>query len=128
MIKVCRGLVVIDDSSVIIRLAHLTLQDYLAERYKPDIEKIQKDICLTCITYLSFDVFAARPCSDWEAMEDRKKEHVFLDYAGRQLRAHLLELKEKDVFSEEIFGLTVSREISENFLQIHFVRRGKPYT
>jgi len=61
-------------------------------------------------------------------MEDRKKEHVFLDYAGRQLRAHLLELKEKDVFSEEIFGLTVSREISENFLQIHFVRRGKPYT
>ena len=120
LIKVCRGLVVIEDSSRIIRLAHLTLQDYLAERYKPGIEKIQKDICLTCITYLSFDAFKDGPCPNHKSLRDRKKAHVFLDYAGSQLTTHLLELKEKDAFSEEIFNLAISKEISESFLQIHF--------
>jgi len=41
------------------------------------------------------------PCMDWKSLGDRKQAHVFLDYAGRQLAAHLLELNEKDVLSEE---------------------------
>ena len=40
LIEVCRGLVVIDNNSSIIHLAHLTLQDYLAKTL-PDLEEMK---------------------------------------------------------------------------------------
>jgi ankyrin repeat protein len=119
LIEVCRGLVVIDDNSSIIHLAHLTLQDYLTKSL-PDIEEMKKEMCLACITYLSFDVFKEGPCSDYTSFGDRRKTHAFLDYAGHQLIAHLREFNEKDIFSEEILRFAMSREIRGSYLQIHF--------
>ena len=117
--EVCRGLVVIDDNSCIIRLAHLTLQDYLTRKL-PDIYEMKKEICLACITYLSFDAFKEGPCRNRRSLADRTRTHQFLYYAAHQLSAHLHELNEGAIFSEEIRRLVASRESSESYLQVLF--------
>ena len=58
---VCAGLIVVDQESQIVRLAHYTTQEYFESQKDVLFLEEQKLLATTCLTYLSFDVF-----SDWQ--------------------------------------------------------------
>ena len=58
---ICAGLVVVDRESQIIRLAHYTTQEYFDNQKDVLFLDGQKLLAMTCLTYLSFDVF-----SNWQ--------------------------------------------------------------
>jgi Ankyrin repeats (3 copies)/Ankyrin repeat len=120
LVSVCRGLVVVDNN--IIRLAHPTLQDYLAISLCDGISAIQEEICLVCLTYLSFDAFQQGPCSDQESFKGRMQKHAFLEYAVRCLRAHLQDLSGRYIPSYLILRLANSKNALESYLQVWFSR------
>jgi hypothetical protein len=55
--SVCAGLVTIDEESNIVRLVHLTTQEYFKRTWISWFFNAQKDITITCVTFLSFDAF-----------------------------------------------------------------------
>lgn len=57
MVSVCGGLVTVDEESKIIRLVHYTTQEYLERTREKWFGDAHRDLAITCLTYLSFDVF-----------------------------------------------------------------------
>jgi hypothetical protein len=75
--SLCAGLVVIDRESKIIHLVHFTTQQYFERIQKVRFQEAQANIAMTCLTYLSFDVFAGGPCLSDEGMSSRLLENPF---------------------------------------------------
>ena len=89
LLNISAGLIRIDQKSGTIRLVHYTLQEYLerhSEKLIPDPDFM---IARTCLTYLSFDIFASGPCSSSEALEQRLQQYRFLDYASHNWGHHI---------------------------------------
>jgi ankyrin repeat protein len=88
VVSVCAGLVIVDKESDIIRLAHYTAQDYFERTQMSSFPNAQRDIAATCVTYLSFDVFAAGFCPTDEEFEARLRLYPLYDYAARNWGDH----------------------------------------
>lgn len=72
--SVCAGLVTVDENNNIIRLVHNTAQEYFERtkfRWFPNAEAVMS---MTCITYISFDVFG----------QDFPQEKWYYYYGGEQ--------------------------------------------
>ena len=82
MVSVCAGLVTVDEGDII-RLAHYTMQDYFERTQISWFPNAQTDIAMTCVTYLSFDVFAAGFCPTDEEFEARLRLYPLYDYAAQ---------------------------------------------
>jgi ankyrin repeat protein len=88
LLSVCAGLVVVDQESAVIRLVHYTTQEYferVIDTWNPDAPL---QIALTCLTYLSYDVFRTGSCSSDEDFEERLQENKFLHYAAKHWSEH----------------------------------------
>ena len=88
MISVCAGLVTLDEESDIIRLVHHTTQEYFERTWTSWFPNVQKDIAITCVTYLSFDAFEAGFCQTDEDFEARLQLNPLYDYAARNWGYH----------------------------------------
>src|ERR1700722_12363509 len=88
MVSVCAGLVTIDAETAIIRLAHYTMQDYFERTQMSWFPDAQRDIAATCVTYLSFDIFATGFCPTDEEFEVRLLSYPLYDYAARNWGNH----------------------------------------
>ncbi|EWZ30352.1 hypothetical protein FOZG_15843 [Fusarium oxysporum Fo47] len=62
IVQVCIGLVTIDESDGIIRLAHYTTQEYFEKTQTTWFPKADSYITTTCVTYLSFRAFKSGYC------------------------------------------------------------------
>ena len=78
---VCAGLIVVDQESQIVRLAHYTTQEYFESQKSVLFLEEQKLLATTCLTYLSFDVF-----SGWQLAKDTLSQ--WLSKPPSFLRAH----------------------------------------
>jgi hypothetical protein len=77
MLSSCAGLVVIDSN--IIRLVHYATQEYFQRYGLKSFEYIQRDIITTtCLTYLSYDVFAEGYMEDWKRLQYRLQHNIDL--------------------------------------------------
>jgi hypothetical protein len=76
-------LVVTDQKSNIIRLAHYTAQEYFERTGVTWFPEAQKDIAMTCLHYLSFDAFLDGYCSSDKLFEARLQQNPLFDYAAR---------------------------------------------
>lgn len=86
---VISGLVVIDESTNKVRLAHYSIVEYLENR-KELLGDSELLIATACLTYLSFDVFTdLGPTRSWSERCARIKKYPFSDYAAVHLRSHL---------------------------------------
>jgi ankyrin repeat protein len=88
LLSVCAGLVVVDQESAVIRLVHYTTQEYferVIDTWNPDAPL---QIALTCLTYLSYDVFRTGSCSSNKDFEERLQENKFLYYAAKHWSEH----------------------------------------
>jgi hypothetical protein len=86
----CAGLVLINSESRVIGFAHPTVKEYLDDdevRTKL-FPNAQKDIALTCVTYLSFDAFETGFCATDKEFDARLQLNPLYDYAARYWGHH----------------------------------------
>jgi hypothetical protein len=88
IVSICAGLVNVNEKSDIIRLVHYTTQEYFERTQKNWFPDAETDIAETCVTYLSFDVFAAGSCPTDDEFEARLKSYALYDYAARNWGHH----------------------------------------
>ena len=103
--SVCAGLLAIDEESNIIRLVHYTTEEYFGRIRLSWMPNGDSDIAITCLTYLSFDIFGAgsdsadtdlpgrssetsRADSYYWEFEDVFSSNPFLDCAVYQWGSH----------------------------------------
>ena len=82
MISVCAGLATVDAESEIVRLVHYTTQEYFERTQSQWFPRAESEMAITCVTYLSFDVFESGFCQtdhefnvrlqSYKLYEDRK--------------------------------------------------------
>lgn len=87
LIEVCGGLVVTDNQTGSIRLAHYTVQEYLLKKSSL-ILKPEAELAIACVTYLSFDVFSGT------SFEPRQ----FFQYSSEMALSHLRSSDQKLTF------------------------------
>ncbi|KAJ9204753.1 hypothetical protein DTO166G4_7855 [Paecilomyces variotii] len=84
--SLCAGLVVFDQRSGIIRLAHYTTKEYLIDH--PDLQNSETEITQTCITYLSFSCFSSGRSSSTYDYTFRQKEYPLHHYSAQNWALH----------------------------------------
>ncbi|OAG07431.1 ankyrin repeat protein, partial [Paraphaeosphaeria sporulosa] len=89
LLSVCAGLVVIDKESAIVRLVHYTTQEYFKRISETWYSGAALHIALTCLTFLSFDLFKTGSCFFDEEFEERLEESKLLDYAAKYWGKHI---------------------------------------
>lgn len=86
MLSSCLGLVTVDKESNIIRLVHYTTQEYFQRTSLENFPDVQRDtVAASCLTYLSFDVFAEGDCLTDEILI---QQYPFFDYAAQNWAHH----------------------------------------
>ena len=93
MVSFCAGLVIVDLESNIIRLVHYTTQEYLKRILATWIPDAPTSIAITCLTYLSFKIFASGCSPNDREFEDRLAQNVFLGYAASHWANHAHEVQ-----------------------------------
>ncbi|KAL2816405.1 ankyrin repeat-containing domain protein [Aspergillus cavernicola] len=82
----CAGLLFWDRETDVIRLVHYTFQDFLrSEQILPNAER---DITITCITYLSLHSFSMGRCSNNEEYKMRQKYYPLHNYCTKHWGFH----------------------------------------
>jgi len=80
IIAVCQSLIICDPQSEVVRFSHLTVQEFLAERYRDKLLP-RSELAKVCLTYLTFDVFAEGACLNEESFDLRTKTYQCYDHA-----------------------------------------------
>ncbi len=88
IVSVCAGLAIVDEESNIIRLVHYTTQEYFERTQMSWFPNAQRDIAMTCVTYLSLDCFETGFCPTDEELEERLQLNPLYDYAARNWGHH----------------------------------------
>jgi ankyrin repeat protein/GPI inositol-deacylase-like protein len=87
MVSSCAGLITVDSN--IVRLVHYTTQEYFQHRGLKSFEDVQRDIIATsCLTYLSYDVFA-EGCLTRSDLRSRLQQNAFFEYAAQNWAYHI---------------------------------------
>ncbi|KAH0551528.1 hypothetical protein GP486_007254, partial [Trichoglossum hirsutum] len=92
--SVCAGLIVVDKNSDTVRLVHYTTQKYFEQMSV--FRNADRDIMVTCVTYLLFDTFATGLCPTDEEFEVRLQLNPLYDYAARNWGYHALTVSTED--------------------------------
>jgi Ankyrin repeats (3 copies) len=88
MVSSCAGLVSVDGN--IVRLVHYTTQEYFQRWGLKIFEDIQRDIiAISCLTYLSYDVFADGYLTSGRDLEFRLQKNPFFKYAAHNWAYHV---------------------------------------
>jgi ankyrin repeat protein len=115
--RVCRGLVVVNESNSIIQLAHRTLQDYLISLYATNTGAIHNTICSACLTYLSFDVFWTGPCATPNEFRQRRTKYAFQQYAVGHLGYHFFWSSRRGALRERMYQFITCRPLVQSYAQ-----------
>jgi len=82
LVQYCHGLVVIDESTGIMRFSHFTVKEFLNTHYQEHL--LSKIECgRVCLTYLAFNVFENGPCPSLIEYKNRLSEYRFGGYASQ---------------------------------------------
>ena len=87
MVSLCAGLVVIDQEGIV-RFVHYTTQQYFERIREHRYPHAQQDMLRTCVTYLSFDVFADSCRDIKKGIESQLEENILLRYATQNWGSH----------------------------------------
>ncbi|SCO92820.1 related to ankyrin [Fusarium oxysporum] len=88
MVKVCVGLVTIDEEDGIIRLVHYTTQEYFEKTRVTWFPKAENNITTTCVTYLNFQIFKSGICPTVKEFEERLRMNPLYHYASQNWGFH----------------------------------------
>jgi ankyrin repeat protein len=124
LLSICAGLIVIDSESNHFRLVHYTAQKYFEGVRAELFPDAQADIAGTCITYLSYDVFAEGPCPSKELFEARLNANALLAYAAENWGKHLRgRPEEQPHLQEQALGFLDDDMTASAAVQVAYVNR-----
>lgn len=114
--KVCKGLVVIDEQSGSVRLAHITVYDFLTASLL-QLDRMRTEICQICLTYLSFSTFATGPNLGTRSFKSKAAQNPFFMYASSYLDDHLREAGDDPLLFELLWNFATTPPLYESYLQ-----------
>lgn len=123
LVSVCAGLVAIsaDGTRDVVRLVHHTAQKYLEQKLIYWLQDSQRRIAATCITYLSYEVFATGSCLTDSAFEERLERYPLFSYAARNWGHHA---RVQCVDDDLLIGFLQDNSKTEACGQAIFTRKG----
>lgn len=108
LVSLCAGLVVVDEQTDVIRLAHYTTQKYLENERARYFPGAHSQIAHKCVAYLCLDSFQTEPPASLYEYRVRHQQYPLYAYAALNWGYHARQAYAK------------VEEIVENFLQNHF--------
>jgi len=118
VIECCRGLLLHEQSSGIVRFAHHTIQPFLETNYSDQL-LITADLAATCLSYLLFDVFEEGPCGKEEAFDARVESYNLASYAAQYWGTYMRGPGEEDfAIRELLFQLMLSIQKRESMREM----------
>jgi ankyrin repeat protein len=99
LIDFCFGLVVKDDVTKTVRLAHFSAQEYLNQKGIIPHDS-EPTLAIACITYLSFDEFKKHDCLSFNGCTIRCDTHNFFKYAVANLSFQLNSSDQEGIVKE----------------------------
>ncbi|KAI5840036.1 ankyrin repeat-containing domain protein [Morchella snyderi] len=124
LLDVCASLVMVDEKEDTIRLVHYTVQEYLLRNaiISNDIDS-NSMITISCIGFLSLDIFLQGACTSDKSLQDRWNLYPFLDYAAKQLSSHLGGCNEA-LSTRPILRLLSEKGNIESYVQALYIQKG----
>ena len=89
MIDCCMGLVTVDERSLVIRLVHFSVQEYLHKYQEGLFAQSERTIAEACITYLLFEPFACGPRRKETEVAEMISKNAFVRYAAHHWGSHV---------------------------------------
>jgi len=124
MVSSCAGLVTVNQESNTIGLVHYTTQEYFQRRRLDVFRDVNRDIIgASCLTYLSYDVFAKGYFSDsnlWSFLE----QNLFYRYAAQNWAFHIQDTQQSVVDLALRFLMDDGKVSTSS--QVLFQRRYRP--
>lgn len=102
VLECCFGLVSLDEESLVIRLVHYSVQEYLLEhrvRIFPSGEEI---VAEKCLRYLLCNEFSTGSCPDWQTIKACLSDYPFYGYTCRYWGQHV-----RDTASDKMEQLAI---------------------
>ncbi|RDA85662.1 hypothetical protein CP532_4628 [Ophiocordyceps camponoti-leonardi (nom. inval.)] len=82
IVSACAGLVTVDKESDVVRLVHVTAQQYFDREQNTWFSDAEYMMSTTCVTYLSFSIFESGPCKTRDEFEKRLEMYRLYRYAA----------------------------------------------
>ena len=122
LVSVCAGMVMINDNSDTISLVHYTTQEYFQRSGKRLLEHANRDIVITCLTYLHFNIFSisVADITSPGTIVHLLRDHPLLGYAAQHWGNHLKEACDETTINKAV-------ELLENDDRVHLITWVKDY-
>ncbi|RYN82789.1 hypothetical protein AA0120_g9495 [Alternaria tenuissima] len=122
LVSVCAGMVMINENSDTISLVHYTTQEYFQRRGKFRLDHMNRDIAMTCLTYLKFNAFDLHEddVASLDAIETLVHEFPLLAYAAQHWGDHLRSNTDDEI-------VTLALELLEKDGRVHLLASVKDY-
>ncbi|OAX82907.1 hypothetical protein ACJ72_02732 [Emergomyces africanus] len=89
VVNACAGLIKIDQESNIVRLVHMTAQEYFDRRGTKHFPDAHRDIGMACLKFLRLEVFSEGYCVTDGQYQCRLKGNALLKYAAQNFGNHI---------------------------------------
>ncbi|KAN0072342.1 hypothetical protein V8E54_009271 [Elaphomyces granulatus] len=97
MVSSCAGLITVNRENNTIGLVHYTTQEYFQRRRLEAFHDVNRDIIgASCLTYLSYDVFAKDHLPD-STLESLLQQNLFYSYAAQNWAFHIQDTQQSVV-------------------------------
>ena len=96
LVKICCGLIYIDQRTKAIRLLHLSLEEHLVEFWRTHFPGTEKRIAVACLAFLNLEDFSI-PCENDAQVREREESFPFLKYASQEWSHHTCNSFEDDL-------------------------------
>jgi ankyrin repeat protein len=115
LLAVCAGLVIIDRSTNIVRLAQNSVREYLKLRSSELLSSTEQDIARTCLDYLSFNTSTEWNYTQWQELEEWLTSYPFYHYAATNWGHHA---RESSLPRQELMGFFDDRSTVKNSIAV----------
>lgn len=114
LLSICAGLITMDGQGVV-HWIHYTTQEYFSRTWEKWMSSGKADIERTCLTYLSYEVFAGGQISSYEGGQCRDSDYPLYQYAHEHWsnqRGHLKRLVIIQTTPRAKYNITLSLVLS----------------
>lgn len=127
LVDICAGLITIDESSDVIRLVHLTTQDYFLRSRATHFPLAHRDIAGTCLAYLSIKEFQSGCSPSRDLFSIRLSRYPFFTYAAPYWATHLRDAEADGSVDgplrEKALDLLTSKTLFGSSYQMEYMQR-----
>ena len=120
----CHGLILVDETSSVVRLVHLSLREYLKTAVFSTMPGALSGIAHDCLTYMSFLEFFKGPLTDDVEMEERLARYPFSEYCCQHIFYHVQRAAHTPAVLEYAFRCAKCQPLFSALTQLRFVVMG----